>query len=82
MLLRLIPAVLTLDGVEKGGGPDPRTFFTTCHCHPRICITPSELIHICEKYVFLPASPASEVGVPLKGLHLHFGNNLHVCPFG
>jgi len=73
----LVPAVLTLDGVEKSGGPDPRTVFT-CNCQRHICLTRSEHVLIGEKTCFLPGSPASEVGVPLEGLRLHFDNNLHV----
>ncbi|MEP5375887.1 MAG: hypothetical protein ABJQ14_08865, partial [Hyphomicrobiales bacterium] len=68
----LVPAVLTLDGVEKSGGPDSRTFVTTCNCQRQICLTRSEHVLICEKTCFLPVSPASEVGVPLEGLRLHF----------
>ena len=76
------PAVLALDCVEKSGGPDPPTFFTTCKCQRRICITRSEHALTCGKYVFIPASPAPEVGGALEGLRLHFGNHLHVYPFG
>ena len=75
------PAVLTLDGVEQSGRPDPRTFFTNCNCR-HICRTRSEHVLTCGKYVFVPASPATEVGVPLEGLRLHPDNNPHVHAFG
>ena len=57
-----LPAVLTVDAAEKSGRPDPRTFFTTCNSRRPICVTRSEHVLTCEKYVFLPASPASELG--------------------
>ena len=75
----LLPAVQTVDAVEKSGGPDPRTFFTTCFTSRPICITRSEHLLTCEKYVFfLPHLHLREVGAhlhlrwgaPLEGLHL------------
>ena len=42
----------------------------------------TNLIFASNILICLSASPASEVGVPLEGLRLHFDNSLDVYPFG
>lgn len=57
----LLPALLPLDGEEKSGSPDRRTFFTTCNRQHRVCTTRSPHVLTRETNAFLAVSPSSEV---------------------